>query len=1167
VRIDCIELIRFGHFAGRRIDLPAANPDYYLVYGDNEAGKSTLLRGISALFFGVPSRTLDAHSCRGSEIRIGATISHGQRSFSFRRRKGTSGTLLSIEEAQIQDDALAPFVRELDQERFERFFGLNHQRLREGGEELLRGKGDIGSALFQATGLLDLRNLLDQLDEEAKELFSAKSRTKTISRAIDEYKEARSEARRLAISAVMVKQKQTELDAAKETLERLKVEAQCLQQDLVRLRRIASNKPDIARLEELRAALRTLEPIPVLPAGTRRHRDEAASSLAEATIQIKTLREHIAERKKRVEGLPVSGLFRAHATEIEELNAATGDYMRAVTDRPKRESERDEAIQLAESDWKEVWHRRPVSDAEELRSVYLRKAEILALITEHARLSTVFAQTEEQVRSGMEEQERLCTELAQNPAPRDPVALIAAIEQAKSLGDTDQLIARLKSDIDRLTCSANRDLKALRLWSGNIHELESLEIPLVTSIDQYAREWEIIVTARRELTSRLLEVRKAIREDQNELDRFIGTIGKAGESELAEVRAHRDQLWQLIRASAFDRSISIEDAQKQTGSSTPLVNIFLEHIRLADQIADLRFANAKDVAIHDRLVKEINSARAEQRRIEGDLEQLEVEDHTLQQRWAGEWGVLGSALLSPAEMKEWLQSRQVILDRLELAREKENDLAVVRERTSAAAAEINARLMDVGSHATHENEPLPVLLKVGERFATKLEEQIRVVDDIRRRLQLVSVEKRQAKLDECKMRLSEWSQKWSPFVKALLLPEGSTPDQVGESLAVLERVFEHLRDAERLQYRLKRIGDNTDLFEKRVSQVVAAVDPTLASLSAGAAISQLHLRLVESGKAETEREALEAQNRQDEAGIATSTSKVRSAMDALEKLKDLVGSGDDHEVEAAIAAAEQRVEKREEYDRIAVGLIERNAVSDLKNVEEEASGYELDSLQSEIISSENRQKALQDEVFKTGSEHGRLSQEFELLQASDESTLQAQKAQDALARIRPAVAHYLRLRLGSEVLHRAMESYREKHQGPVLNRASELFSSLTLGDHSGLTTGFGDDDKPVLVAVRKNTEQVHVEGLSDGTRDQLYLALRLAAIECHVETVAACPVIFDDILINSDDARAFAALTVIGDLAKRTQVLFFTHHRRLAELGTKAGAQLIELDSAALAIA
>ena len=56
----------------------------------------------------------------------------------------------------------------------------------------------------------------------------------------------------------------------------------------------------------------------------------------------------------------------------------------------------------------------------------------------------------------------------------------------------------------------------------------------------------------------------------------------------------------------------------------------------------------------------------------------------------------------------------------------------------------------------------------------------------------------------------------------------------------------------------------------------------------------------------------------------------------------------------------------------------------------------------------------------------------------------------------------------------------------------------------------------------------------------------------------------DDILINSDDARASAAMRVFGELGKRTQVLFFTHHRRLAELGVKAGGQAIELESLTL---
>ena len=209
----------------------------------------------------------------------------------------------------------------------------------------------------------------------------------------------------------------------------------------MRLRRIASNKPDVARLQELRAALSVLELVPVLPTGIRKQRDEAIAGLADATSQIKTISEHIAARNSRIKALPVSSLFKLHEKEIEELNAGTSDYARSVTDQPKRVSERDEAIRLAESEWKEIWHRRPVSDAEQLRSTICRKAEILSLITEHARLSTAFAEAEEQVRAGKEEQERLRRELALYPDPPDPAILIATIDQAKSLGDTDQALS------------------------------------------------------------------------------------------------------------------------------------------------------------------------------------------------------------------------------------------------------------------------------------------------------------------------------------------------------------------------------------------------------------------------------------------------------------------------------------------------------------------------------------------------------------------------------------------------------------------------------------------------------------------------------------------------------------------------------------------------------
>lgn len=1164
MRIDHIDLIRFGHFANREIALPLRAPDYYLIYGDNEAGKSTLLRAISSVFFGVSARTPDVHSCKASELRIGTTISDGEKRLSFRRRKGTTGTLLNANEGLIAEDTLTIFLRELDRDRFEHFFGLNHQRLREGGDELLRGKGDIGSALFQAAGLLDLRNLLEGIDGEAKELFSSKSRGKVIGSALEEYRSARAEVRRLAISAAAVKERQTELGRTKQNHEALKAEAQSLQQELIKLRRIEGNKPDVARLQDLRAALIALDAVPALPADIRRQRDDAVAELTSSTKQIQALGDQIASRKERIQALPLSTVLKVHGKEIEELNAGISDYIRGVSDKPKRASERDEAIQRADVEWQGVWRTRPISDAEELRSAYSRKIDILALITEHARLTSVLEQAEEQLRSCKQQQERIEAELALHPYPPDPTVLDAAIEQAKSLGDTDSTIARLNSEIGRLAGETNRELSNLGLWSESVEKLEVIRVPLAATIDQYARDWENNDKTHRELSARLSNARDAIRKMQAELERLTVKVGKVGEGDLVEVRARRDELWQLIRSSAFDKTSTYEEAQKQSRSSAPLPDSFSENLRRSDEIADLRFTHVKDVAIHDRLTKELELAHSEQQCTEQQLGELESAERKLRRRWISEWSGLGSEPFSPAEMREWLQSRQAILDRLEQCREKESECRLLQERTLAASTQIEVCLKDLGSQTDSQVNSLGVLLKVAQTFAKQVDEERWMIADLRRQKQLLSVEKQRVKFEECETKLLDWYGKWSPFVKALLLLEGSTPAQVGQALAVLENVFGHLKEAESLQHRVKRIGDNIEDFESKASRLVATIDPSL-SLAPQAAAAELHARFVETGKAETQRDTLEAQNAADELVIASCRSTAQGASATLENLRQLASSKDDRQLEITISQSEQKADKQGEYDRIAAGLIERNGVSDLRQIENEASGYELDVLRSELSESEERQKSLQDEVFKTGSEYGRLLQEFERLEASEESALQAQRAEDALARIRPAIAQYLRLRIASEVLQQAIEAFREKHQGPVLNRASELFSRLTLGDHSGLTTGFGDDDKPVLVAVRQNGERIQVEGLSDGTRDQLYLALRLAAIEHHVEAVAPCPVIFDDILINSDDARASAALQVISDLAKHTQVLFFTHHRRLAELGINAGAQVIELEPLAAA--
>jgi uncharacterized protein YhaN len=72
--------------------------------------------------------------------------------------------------------------------------------------------------------------------------------------------------------------------------------------------------------------------------------------------------------------------------------------------------------------------------------------------------------------------------------------------------------------------------------------------------------------------------------------------------------------------------------------------------------------------------------------------------------------------------------------------------------------------------------------------------------------------------------------------------------------------------------------------------------------------------------------------------------------------------------------------------------------------------------------------------------------------------------------------------------------------------------------------------------------------MSDGTADQLYLALRLASVDEYLGRSHVLPFVADDLLINFDDARAAAGFKVLAELGRSTQILFFTHHQHLVDI-------------------
>jgi uncharacterized protein YhaN len=172
----------------------------------------------------------------------------------------------------------------------------------------------------------------------------------------------------------------------------------------------------------------------------------------------------------------------------------------------------------------------------------------------------------------------------------------------------------------------------------------------------------------------------------------------------------------------------------------------------------------------------------------------------------------------------------------------------------------------------------------------------------------------------------------------------------------------------------------------------------------------------------------------------------------------------------------------------------------------------------------------------------------------------------ALSRVEAAALAYARARLAATVVRRAIERYRDAHESPMLGRTKALFRRFTQNACSDLYVEVEDGGKAVLIAREFDGALKRIDQLSKGTREQLYLALRVAAIERYVETTGPVPVTFDDVFSESDEPRSQRIFEALGELADKTQVTVLTHHRYLIEVGERAlGGKLVvqELPSVA----
>ncbi len=147
MRIARLDLTRYGKFTDRRIEFGAAtagSPDLHIVYGPNEAGKSTLFSAWLDLLFGIETRSAYGFLHPYATMRVGAALEAKGWRETVARLKRQQNSLVNADDQPLPETLLTGVLGGLDRAGYQKMFSLDDVSLEDGGEAILKSEGELG---------------------------------------------------------------------------------------------------------------------------------------------------------------------------------------------------------------------------------------------------------------------------------------------------------------------------------------------------------------------------------------------------------------------------------------------------------------------------------------------------------------------------------------------------------------------------------------------------------------------------------------------------------------------------------------------------------------------------------------------------------------------------------------------------------------------------------------------------------------------------------------------------------------------------------------------------------------------------------------------------------------------------------------------------------------
>lgn len=1141
MRIESLLIERYGIHADRRFDFA---PGLQVLYGPNEAGKTTLLQLIRDLFFGYKDRDhpykFDEHTGQLKATAHCATRDGVK--FWFSRQKGRPDQIAGELNGREKVDAavLDRLVGKISQATYQKLFAFSLEELRQGGA-VLKEEG-LNGALFGAGmgGLPHLRAVQQRLQAESQELFNSRAKKPVINDLLLQIQNAKEAHRKATLRPHEyqrrldeLKQKEAEVDEIRSRLEEFRREQS-------RLTRYQKALPIQREGAVLRLRLTELPQLSNYPVDAVERFQRLQQRLTELASELASLDELPAESQTAAAQVEDERLLKSSA-EIRKLRGSC-EQLAANTDEEASFAERIEtarrqlAVQLIAlpAGWTQV----------RLATVRLAPQDVETL----EKLDKESAELRRELRSLEERQselsaraETLTRQLEQHPDdPRLP-ALEALLErrdqdwQARNrLQELQQRIAEICDDLEE----QRHLLVSGTGWRAHppedVESLLAVGVPLAAALTDFDREWQ-------QLAGRKADLQTELKRHQKELAQAREKLAEAArrrdipDPELLKTRRQtRDAAWSDLKLqltqSRATKAAPVDQAEA--------AEAFEQSLRACDALADELLKFADEVAHQESLQADVSRLDKTCTQDEAELQAQNAAQSDLDRRWQELWHSSGIEPHPPAVMLKWLEMLQHFRNlHGELIASEREELEFESE-LAGPQRELMRAFPDAGGI----EEAWRLAQQLRDKLKTQLSRRpdlLKEYDDVAGRLSSVENDTYAASL-----KLAQLEQRSLAICRRYEFPDEWDCDT---SRRTLQSIFDTARKQKEiadLESFVSTHEQSRQRFRDQLSAVIERTIPALAGLSPFAALDELESRLqAAEQRIEQSRKLAERQSGAERLRVEC----LRRQSEAEEQLSELaVECGIERNelarfVEQVIEAVEVRAEIKSLEMRLAAILQQGETEVDLAN-------DDSDQIEGKLLSIADDIRRCQEEYSSANQQVGVMRHELTQQVEDDTSIDTAAQLANLHAKLATAIDQWAPLALADHLMTAARERFEKEHQPRLIREVEQFFRTMTGGEYQQIACSLDQNEPDPFTVLHRDGRQRNTTQLSTGTAEQLYLAIRLAYVADYARLSEPLPVVMDDVLVNFDEQRALETLDLLLDLAESSQILFLTCHRRTIDL-------------------